>query len=160
MNEQNLRTQSELVTEGVTFKRSSTSEDTPFLKHGDGMELEALDLLPPLQTTAVTESTRTQPPAVPRKTGHTLNLHRKHRSLLHKRQTLGSSGKSRRHDESRFETRCAHGKSFLRCIFVFGPAVCPGVTETSQQVSQVRTSYRWVLNIPGKNLRMNFQEVN
>ncbi|KAI3374996.1 hypothetical protein L3Q82_021526 [Scortum barcoo] len=37
--------------------------------------------------------------------------------------------------------------------------VCPGVRESSQQVSQVRDSYRWVLNIPSKNLRMNFQEV-
>lgn len=36
---------------------------------------------------------------------------------------------------------------------------CPGVRESSQQVSQVRDSYRWVLNIPNKNLRMNFQEV-
>lgn len=39
-------------------------------------------------------------------------------------------------------------------------AVCPGVRESSQQVSQVRDAYRWVLNIPSKNLRMNFQEVN
>ena len=40
------------------------------------------------------------------------------------------------------------------------PVVCPGVRESSQQVSQVRDSYSWVLNIPNKNLRMNFQEVN
>ncbi|TNM97746.1 hypothetical protein fugu_013992 [Takifugu bimaculatus] len=129
-NEKNLRTQGELVTEGDTFERSPTSEDSSFLKHGDGMELGALDLLPALQTAAVTEGARTQPPAVDIKAGHTLNLHRKHRSLLRKRQTSGSSGK-----------------------------ICPGVKETSQQVSQVRNSYRWVLNIPGKNLRMNFQEV-
>lgn len=95
MNEQNLRTQGERVTEGDTFKRSPTSEDSSFLKHSDGMELEALDLLPALQTAAVTESSRTQPPAVAIKAGHTLNLHRKHRSLLRKRQTSGSSGKSR-----------------------------------------------------------------
>uniref|UniRef100_A0A4W6E966 Serine protease 56 n=1 Tax=Lates calcarifer TaxID=8187 RepID=A0A4W6E966_LATCA len=37
--------------------------------------------------------------------------------------------------------------------------VCPGVRESSQQVNQVRDSYSWVLNIPNKNLRMNFQEV-
>ncbi|XP_029687522.1 serine protease 56 isoform X1 [Takifugu rubripes] len=129
-NEKNLRTQGELVTEGDTFERSPTSEDSSFLKHGDGMELGALDLLPALQTAAVTEGAQTQSPAVDIKAGHTLNLHRKHRSLLRKRQTSGSSGR-----------------------------ICPGVKETSQQVSQVRNSYRWVLNIPGKNLRMNFQEV-
>lgn len=95
MNEKNLRTQGELVTEGDTFKRSPTSEDSSFIKHSDGMELEALDLLHVLQTAAVTESTRTQPPAVAIKAGHTLNLHRKHRSLLRKRQTSGSTGKSR-----------------------------------------------------------------
>lgn len=42
----------------------------------------------------------------------------------------------------------------------FIPADCPGVRESSQQVTQVRDSYRWILNIPSKNLRMNFQEVN
>lgn len=43
---------------------------------------------------------------------------------------------------------------------LFAPAVCPGVRESSQQVSQVRDSYSWVLSIPSKNLRMNFQEVD
>lgn len=45
-------------------------------------------------------------------------------------------------------------------VSLFLPIVCPGVRESSQQVIQVRDSYRWILNIPGKNLRMNFQEVN
>lgn len=45
-------------------------------------------------------------------------------------------------------------------LISFIPAVCPGVRESSQQVTQVRDSYRWILNIPSKNLRMNFQEVN
>lgn len=93
--ESDSRTQDEQVRE--TFKWSSASEDFPFLKQGDGTELEPLDLLHPLQTAAVTESTGTQTPAVARRTGHTLNLHRKYRSLLRKRQTSGSSGKSRRH---------------------------------------------------------------
>lgn len=121
MNEQNLRTQGELVTEGDTFERSPTSEDSSFLKHGNGMELEALDLPPALQTAAVTESAGTQPPAVAIKAGHTLNLHRKHRSLLRKRQTSGSSGKSRHRTHvsemfkrNLFATRSAHGKLFLR----------------------------------------------
>ncbi|XP_056149875.1 serine protease 56 [Lampris incognitus] len=60
----------------------------------------------------------------------TLNLHRKRRSFPHKRQLPGAKEK-----------------------------VCPGVTESSQHVSQVRDSYRWVLGIPAKNLCMNFQEV-
>ncbi|XP_019712348.1 uncharacterized protein prss56 isoform X2 [Hippocampus comes] len=58
------------------------------------------------------------------------SLHRRQRSLLRKRQTPGPGGK-----------------------------VCPGVRETSQQVSQVRDSYHWVLSIPNKNLHMSFQEV-
>ncbi|XP_057713837.1 serine protease 56 [Corythoichthys intestinalis] len=69
----------------------------------------------------------------PRQTLHFRNLsslHRKRRSLLHKRQTPSPGGK-----------------------------VCPSVRETSQQVSQVRDSYNWVLNIPNKNLRMSFQEI-
>ncbi|TKS79927.1 Serine protease 56 [Collichthys lucidus] len=81
----------------------------------------------------VTESAHTEATADPRQTVHavkTLSLHRKYRSLLHKRQIPGTSGK-----------------------------ICPGVRESSQQVSQVRDTYRWVLNIPRKNLHMNFQEV-
>ncbi|XP_051943143.1 uncharacterized protein prss56 [Hippocampus zosterae] len=58
------------------------------------------------------------------------SLRRRQRSLLRKRQTPGPGGK-----------------------------VCPGVRETSQQVSQVRASYHWVLNIPNKNLHMSFQEI-
>lgn len=94
---QSSRTQDELVTEGETVKWSSTSEDSLLLKHGDRMELEPFDLLPQQQASAVTENARTQPPAVAGKTGHTLNLHRKYRSLLRKRQTSGSGGKSRHH---------------------------------------------------------------
>lgn len=90
---QKLRTQDEPVTGGETLKRSTTSEDFGGLE--DGTKLEALDLLPPLQTAAVTRSPQTQPPAVARKAGHTLNLHRKSRSLLRKRRTSRSSGKSR-----------------------------------------------------------------
>ncbi|CAL8312552.1 unnamed protein product [Gadus morhua 'NCC'] len=40
-----------------------------------------------------------------------------------------------------------------------GGAVCPGVTESTQNVRQVKDSYRWVLGIASKNLRMNIQEV-
>lgn len=47
----------------------------------------------------------------------------------------------------------------LKCV-CFPPVVCPGVRESSQKVSQVRDSYSWVLNIPSKNLHMNFQEVS
>lgn len=48
---------------------------------------------------------------------------------------------------------------FIKQLVWFVPVVCPGVRESSQQVSQVRDSYSWVLNIPNKNLRMSFQEV-
>lgn len=53
-----------------------------------------------------------------------------------------------------------HHPSYFSNNFLFFPLVCPGVRESSQQVSQVRDSYSWVLNIPNKNLRMNFQEVS
>ncbi|CAL8367754.1 unnamed protein product [Boreogadus saida] len=43
------------------------------------------------------------------------------------------------------------------CIFFL--LVCPGVTESTQNVRQVKDSYHWVLGIAGKNLRMNIQEV-
>lgn len=94
---QKLWTQDKPVTDGETFQRSTTSEDFPVPDQADGTKLEAIDLLPPLQTAAVTQSTRTQPPALAKRAGRILNLHRKYRSLLRKRQTSGSSGKSRHH---------------------------------------------------------------
>ncbi|RVE61837.1 hypothetical protein OJAV_G00174340 [Oryzias javanicus] len=66
----------------------------------------------------------------PKRAVKPLNLHRKYRSLLQKRQTTVTSGK-----------------------------ICPGLRESSQQIVQIRDSYSWVLNIPSKNLHMNFQEV-
>ncbi|KAI4809323.1 hypothetical protein KUCAC02_018216 [Chaenocephalus aceratus] len=85
-------------------------------------------------TSVVTEGApRSETTADPRQAvqaGKTRSLHRIYRSLLRKRQTPGASGK-----------------------------ICPGVKETSQQVSQVRDAYSWVLSIPSKNLRMSFQEV-
>ncbi|KAM6919979.1 serine protease 56 [Lycodopsis pacificus] len=78
----------------------------------------------------LTEGAHAETTADPRQAGKTLSPHRKYRSLLRKRQIPGASGK-----------------------------ICPGVRESSQQVSQVRDSYSWVLSIPSKNLRMNFQEV-
>ncbi|XP_031710957.1 uncharacterized protein prss56 isoform X1 [Anarrhichthys ocellatus] len=78
----------------------------------------------------VTEGAHAETTADPRQAGKTLSPHRKYRSLLRKRQIPGASGK-----------------------------ICPGVRESLQQVSQVRDSYSWVLSVPSKNLRMNFQEV-
>lgn len=92
-----LGTQDELVTEGEVFKWSATSEGFPVLKQADGTKLEVLDLLRPVQTAAVTESTRTQPMAAAKRAGHASDVHRKYRSLLRKRQTSGNSGKSRHH---------------------------------------------------------------
>ncbi|XP_028972939.1 uncharacterized protein prss56 [Esox lucius] len=40
-----------------------------------------------------------------------------------------------------------------------GVKACPGVAESTQHVSGIRETYKWVLDIPSKNLRMNFQEV-
>ncbi|XP_027140796.1 serine protease 56 [Larimichthys crocea] len=151
MNEfQKLRTQDEIVTEDVSqsetlsdidasrdIEWTATSEDFTFVENEDRAELKSSALPLPVQSTTVvqpvTESAHTEATADPRQTVHavkTLSLHRKYRSLLHKRQIPGTSGK-----------------------------ICPGVRESSQQVSQVRDTYRWVLNIPRKNLHMNFQEV-
>ncbi|XP_076000850.1 serine protease 56 [Genypterus blacodes] len=62
-------------------------------------------------------------------------------------------------DDSSFQQ--LEEKSLLRKRQIPGVSgrVCPGVRESSQHVSQVRDSYRWVLGIPSKSLRMNFQEV-
>lgn len=40
------------------------------------------------------------------------------------------------------------------------PVVCPGLRESSRQVSQIQETYNWILNIPNNNLQMSFQEVN
>ncbi|KAG8014117.1 Serine protease 56 [Nibea albiflora] len=151
MNEiQKLRTQDEIVTEDESQSETlsdidaspdtewtATSEDFTFVENEDRAELKSSALPFPVQSTTVvqtvTEGAHTEATADPRQTVHavkTLSLHRKYRSLLHKRQIPGTSGK-----------------------------ICPGVRESSQQVSQVRDTYRWVLNIPSKNLHMNFQEV-
>ncbi|XP_047446024.1 serine protease 56 [Mugil cephalus] len=114
-------------------KWSTTSEDFTFVENGDVTEKPSESLLPVQSTTVVqpvAESPHTEA-GDPRLTADKpLSLHRKYRSLLRKRQTPGASGK-----------------------------ICPGVTESSQRVSQIRDSYSWVLNLPSKNLRMNFQEV-
>ncbi|TNN67800.1 Serine protease 56 [Liparis tanakae] len=55
------------------------------------------------------------------------------------------------HSRERRELGLSHGLTQFK--------VCPGVRESSQHVSQVRDSYRWVLSIPSKSLRMTFQEV-
>ncbi|KAJ8011588.1 hypothetical protein DPEC_G00059810 [Dallia pectoralis] len=47
----------------------------------------------------------------------------------------------------------------LRKRQISGVKACPGVAESTQHVSGVRETYKWVLDIPSKNLRMNFQEV-
>ncbi|XP_022057834.1 uncharacterized protein prss56 [Acanthochromis polyacanthus] len=108
-----------------------TSEDFTFIENGVvkfsvlPLPEESVTVVQPVTESAHAETAETRQTA-----GKPLNLHRKYRSLLHKRQIPGVSGK-----------------------------VCPGVRETSQQVNKVRDSYSWVLNIPSKNLRMNFQEV-
>ncbi|XP_042353454.1 uncharacterized protein prss56 [Plectropomus leopardus] len=139
---QKLSAQDEIVTEDASqsdtdVEWSTTSEDFTFVNSGEGTDSKSSAPPPPVQSTTVvqpvTEGTHTETTPDPRQAVHavkTSSVHRKYRSLLRKRQIPGASGK-----------------------------ICPGVRESSQQVSQVRDSYSWVLNIPGKNLRMNFQEV-
>ncbi|XP_033505577.2 uncharacterized protein prss56 [Epinephelus lanceolatus] len=140
---QKLSAQDETGTEDVSQSETSpdvnwsaTSEEFAFVENEDRTESKssALPLLvqPTTNVQPVTERAHTET-GDPKQAAHvakTLSLHRKYRSLLRKRQIPGAGGK-----------------------------VCPGVRESSQQVSQVRDSYSWVLNIPGKSLRMNFQEV-
>ncbi|XP_041658512.1 uncharacterized protein prss56 [Cheilinus undulatus] len=112
---------------------STTSEDFTFVENADKAELKSSALPLHEQSTTVVQpvTTYAETTADPRQNVHAVkSLHRKYRSLLHKRQIPGTTGK-----------------------------ICPGVRESSQQVSQVRDSYSWVLNIPNKNLRMSFQEV-
>ncbi|XP_038575306.1 serine protease 56 [Micropterus salmoides] len=150
MNEiQTLRTQDDIVTADASqsdtssdsdaslgVRWSTMSEDFTFVKNEDRTELKSKLPLPAQSTTDVqpiTEGAHTETTADPRQTVHavkTLSLRRKYRSLLRKRQIPGASGK-----------------------------ICPGVRESSQQVSQVRDTYSWVLSIPSKNVHMSFQEV-
>lgn len=87
---------------GVT--RSSSSEDFNFIGSGEVTELTSSVLPFSVQSTTsahtVTEGYRAKTTADPRQTApavKTLSLHRKHRSLLYKRQILGASGKSMWH---------------------------------------------------------------
>lgn len=103
----------------------------------------------------------------------TRSPHRSYRSLLYKRQIPGASGKSKHYTLKPVQkvsltylyklipelNSLPFGQNFNHLTF-FIPTVCPGVRESSLQVTQVRDSYRWILNIPSKNLRMNFQEVH
>ncbi|KAM7400749.1 hypothetical protein PAMA_005101 [Pampus argenteus] len=141
---QTLRTQDGIVTEAeseslISSSRVSSPDATRGTTLIDDLTFNENGELPssPVQSTTVFEPVtvgdHTETTAQPRQTAPAVkppSLHRKYRSLLRKRQTPGASGK-----------------------------ICPGVRESSQQVSQVRDSYRWVLSIPNKNLHMNFQEV-
>lgn len=111
MNEiQKSGTQDEILTEDASqserdaptdVKWSSTSEDFTFVEDGD---LKSSELPLPMQSTTVsqlvTEGAGTETTADPRQAGHavkTLYPQRKHRSLLHKRQIPGPSGKGMCH---------------------------------------------------------------
>ncbi|XP_028987625.2 serine protease 56 [Betta splendens] len=143
-----LRTQDGIVSEdGPQRATSSSRESSPAVTQsfspqdltsvdpGDGAEVTSSALPLPVQSTtsvhAATEVEHTGTTADPRPAAHAVkSLRRKYRSLLRKRQIPVANGK-----------------------------ICPGVRESTQEVSQVRDSYSWVLSIPNKNLRMNFQEV-
>ncbi|XP_024863009.2 serine protease 56 isoform X2 [Kryptolebias marmoratus] len=141
---QRLKSQEEAVEEDVPLRKflfstdvspdtewSTTSEDFVFVENEEGTDIKSSALPIPEASTSVVQ--QDGPRTESSDSGHVVNplsLHRKYRSLLQRRQTPGASGK-----------------------------ICPGLREASQQVGQIRDSYSWVLNIPSKNLRMNFQEV-
>ncbi|XP_041848244.1 serine protease 56 [Melanotaenia boesemani] len=143
---QKLRRQDETDLEGASQSETSSSRDASpnkewsttsegFTFAGNEERLEIKSSILPFSEQAATvdqqviNSAHTEA-SDPRYTVQPLSLHRKHRSLLDKRQIPGAMGK-----------------------------VCPGLRESSLQVSLIRDSYSWVLNIPSKNLQMNFQEV-
>lgn len=80
---------------------SATSEDFAFVETGDKAEVKSLVLPLPVQSTTIMQTViagdDTEMTADPRQSAHdvkTLSLKRKYRSLLHKRQIPGASGKS------------------------------------------------------------------
>ncbi|XP_074545134.1 uncharacterized protein prss56 isoform X2 [Halichoeres trimaculatus] len=131
MNEMDkLSTQDKTLTEDTSPDAVWSATSEDFTFTENGDGAQLRSSALPLDEQSVSD---VQTTAEPKQTVHavkTLSLHRKYRSLLRKRQIPGAAGK-----------------------------ICPGVRESSQQVSQVRDSYSWVLNIPNKNLRMSFQEV-
>ncbi|XP_035993665.1 uncharacterized protein prss56 [Fundulus heteroclitus] len=139
-----IRTQDETVDDGasqseasfngdVSPEWSATSGDFTFdgNRDGEGLKASAVPLLDPLTSALpkVDESPHAET-SDPKRDGKSFLLLRRPRSVLQKRQIPGNSAK-----------------------------ICPGLRESSQQVSQIRESYSWILNIPRDNLRMNFQEV-
>ncbi|XP_027877310.1 uncharacterized protein prss56 isoform X1 [Xiphophorus couchianus] len=116
----------------VSPEWSATSEDFTFDDIGDGGELKpsAAPLLDVL-TSAVkkVELAHTETSDLKRD-GTSLGLQRRPRSVLQKRQIPATSEK-----------------------------ICPGLRESSRQVSQIQETYNWILNIPNNNLQMSFQEV-
>ncbi|XP_068456131.1 uncharacterized protein prss56 [Clinocottus analis] len=109
---------------------SAASEDFTFAENEERAELKSSESLPLVRSTSAVQPVAEGAHADPGPAGTTSVLKRRYRSLLRKRQIPGAGGR-----------------------------ICPGVRESSQQVNQVRDSYRWVLSIQNKNLRMNFQEV-
>ncbi len=105
------------------IKWSDTSEDFMFVENRDRTELKSSALPPPVQSTTVsqpvTEGAHTETTADPRQIVHsvkTLSLHRKYRSLLRKRQTPGTSGKSTCH--SPFSQNFHEYFYRISCLFI------------------------------------------
>ncbi|MED6292649.1 hypothetical protein CHARACLAT_002591 [Characodon lateralis] len=116
----------------VSAKWSTTSEDFTFDGNGDGEELKpSAAALRDRFTPAVQKVFESAHTKTSdfRRDGTSLGQ-RRTRSILQKRQIPGTSGK-----------------------------ICPGLRESSQQVSEIQESYNWILNIPSNSLQMNFQEV-
>lgn len=106
---QKLRTQKDVVTEDSSQSETSSSKDSPadvrwnanaedfiFADNTDRTDSESSALLPPAQSTPAAQPTA-EATAEPGQAVHTVKTRRKYRSLLHKRQIPGASGKSMRH---------------------------------------------------------------
>ncbi|XP_054888695.1 uncharacterized protein prss56 [Poeciliopsis prolifica] len=116
----------------VSPERSATSEDFTFDDIGEGGELKP-SAAPRLDvlTSAVKKVERVHTETSDlKRDGTSSGLQRRPRNVLQKRQISATSEK-----------------------------ICPGLRESSRQVSQIQETYNWILNIPNNNLRMSFQEV-
>ncbi|XP_014898099.1 serine protease 56 isoform X1 [Poecilia latipinna] len=116
----------------VSPERSATSGDFTSDDIGDGGELKpSAAPLPDALTSAVKKAQLAHTESSDlKRDGTSLGVQRRPRRVLQKRQIPATSEK-----------------------------ICPGLRESSRQVSQIQETYKWILNIPNSNLQMSFQEV-
>nr|XP_046213686.1 serine protease 56 [Oncorhynchus gorbuscha] len=139
-------TQNEMATEDAEISVTSFEEDT-FSDPTPVSSIETTDWL----NEAVTEQTTLQRLFPSLSTiGSTMSPIA---TTFESRQTLlpGSPSRQLSLDHRR--------RRSLRKRQIPGVKACPGVAESTQQVSGIRDTYKWILGIPTKNLHMNFQEL-